>query len=406
LGYLTLRVDGNTNSLSLTNLIVRDLINVKLPSIAGDTKYFSETRKGWENLCLIDAQAKAVLLEKAKEDEKLANLIGQVYDKAISVLEMIPGDRTKIAAKILGNIEGEDIEKIFSLAMSTNAYNDEKGKFGILPITKAKRERNRLRKDISGRFSEYLTIDLSAILSGYRRKDILKIVLPSKLDGIDHCLMIIDDYEKLNCTLDDFLRIDLIPRFQKVKFQTIIIILGRDSVFDVHYDWKKKYLNNVKLNICLKPLKIGAARKLLKDLGIVDVKTRARIIKDTHCLPLLLVLEAESELMGSIGSALANQSYLDRTMHCMSQTQKEWAIALAFLEIVNEDTVKCMLPDADPKEILDWFKKESSIRYPSADKWSILPIIKSRCQASVQNDSPSRFKCYKERATKAAALND
>jgi len=59
-----------------------------------------------------------------------------------------------------------------------------------------------------------------------------------------------------------------------------------------------------------------------------------------------------------------------------------------------------MLPDNDPKEVVEWFKQEASIRSPEAGKWRMLPIIRSRIQTSIQNDSPSQYRIYKEKAAK------
>lgn len=64
-------------------------------------------------------------------------------------------------------------------------------------------------------------------------------------------------------------------------------------------------------------------------------------------------------------------------------------------------TVKCMLPEPDPAEVVQWFKQESSIRSPDAQKWKMLPLIRSRIQASVRNDSPGLYSVYQERAVRA-----
>jgi hypothetical protein len=74
---------------------------------------------------------------------------------------------------------------------------------------------------------------------------------------------------------------------------------------------------------------------------------------------------------------------------------------LAFLEDVNADTVRRMLPDSEPMEVVEWFKQEASLRSPETEKWRMLPLIRSRLQASIQNDSPSQYQTYKEMAAKA-----
>ena len=44
LNYLTLRIDGNTSSITLAEMIVRDLLETLPPVIAGDIRYFKVTR--------------------------------------------------------------------------------------------------------------------------------------------------------------------------------------------------------------------------------------------------------------------------------------------------------------------------------------------------------------------------
>ena len=55
--------------------------------------------------------------------------------------------------------------------------------------------------------------------------------------------MIFDDYEMLESTLDDFLRRELLQRLRKMKFQTVIIFLGRDSIHDVDFAWDQYFVN-------------------------------------------------------------------------------------------------------------------------------------------------------------------
>jgi hypothetical protein len=127
---------------------------------------------------------------------------------------------------------------------------------------------------------------------------------------------------------------------------------------------------------------------------------KSAVIKDSLGLPFLLAAEVECELRGR-GSALSLQKFVDRATRWMTQEQKGWALALAFLDDVNADAVRCTLPDSEPMEVVEWFKKEASIRSPETGKWRMLPISRSRIQASVQNDSPSQYQTYKEMAAKA-----
>lgn len=227
--------------------------------------------------------------------------------------------------------------------------------------------------------------------------------MPSKVKGLDRCLMIFDDYETLEPTLDEFLRREFLPRIKKAKFQTTIIILGRDSIRNVNFAWDQYFGKDIVLDIKLESLSHDESQRYLEALGISDSNVRDRIIRDSLGLPFLLAAEAECELQGT-GGAVSLQKFVDRTTRWMTQEQRAWAVALAFLEEVNSDTVKCMLPESEPKEVVEWFKREASIRSPDTVRWKMLPIISSRIQASVENDSPSQYRIYKEKAAKAREL--
>jgi hypothetical protein len=398
LRYLPLRVDGNTSSATLADIIVRDVIGTAPPTIAGDPQYFRMTRKGWDHLQWMDASARAELESMAKDDDALAKIIGAAYDGAVGLLEIIP--RTRKVSRLAKRIRGRDLERLVAVTRQAKAYREEQGPlFGLLPVGSAARERNLLRKDLQGRLAEYFTIDLAAVLSGYRRED-WKRYLPLKVEGFDRCVMIFDDYETLAPTLDDFLRRELLPRLCKTAFQSIMIILGRDSIRDVDFAWDQYFGKDIVLDVRLALFSEEESRHYLAARGIAEPHVQERILKDSLGLPFLLAAEAECEMHGG-GSALSLQKFVDRTTRWMSREQKTWALALAFLEDVNADTVRRMLPDSEPMEVVEWFKQEASLRSPETEKWSMLPLIRSRLQVSIQNDSPSQYQTYKEMAANA-----
>ncbi|MGD9851058.1 MAG: ATP-binding protein [Nitrospirales bacterium] len=397
--YLQLRVDGNTSSATLADVIVRDLIATKCPSLAGDPQYFRVTREGWNHLQWMDVRARAELEARTKDDDDFAQMAGMLFEKAVGLLEIIPNGKTRKASRVLKKLRSRDVERIIAIARRLKAYQEEKGNlFGVLPVGRAAKERNLLRKDLSARLAEYLTIDLAAILSGYRPQD-WKRLLPSKVEGMDRCLLILDDYETLEATLDNFLRHDFLPRLKSVKFETLLIVLGRDSLQNVNFSWEQYFGAEIVLDVRLAPLSTQESQAYLKSLGIIELKAMERIIRDSLGLPFLLAAEAECEILGN-GSALSLQKFVDRTTRWMTQEQRSWALALSFVEEVNTDTVRCILPDSEPTEVLEWFKKESSIRSPDAGKWTMLPLIRSRLRASVKNDSPGQCRVLEERATK------
>jgi hypothetical protein len=104
----------------------------------------------------------------------------------------------------------------------------------------------------------------------------------------------------------------------------------------------------------------------------------------------------EAELEGG-RTALALQHFFDRTTRWMTPDERRWVRALSFLDVVNEQTIKVMMPDEPAAQILAWFKAEASIRSPTSTKWTVLPILRSRIQQAVRNDSPD-LERYRQQA--------
>ena len=126
----------------------------------------------------------------------------------------------------------------------------------------------------------------------------------------------------------------------------------------------------------------------------------ARILDETAGYPYLLAGEVEAELDGG-RTALGLKGFHDRTTRWMSPTQRAWLVPLCFLDEINEETIAVILPNDDPRRVLEWFKGEASVRSPTANKWEVLPIIRSRICAYLKLDSPKRHRDFQERAAKA-----
>jgi hypothetical protein len=60
----------------------------------------------------------------------------------------------------------------------------------------------------------------------------------------------------------------------------------------------------------------------------------------------------------------------------MTDEQKEWLIALCYIDEVNEDTVYSMLPDVNSRTIVEWFRHEASVRSQDSQAFSVNPLIR------------------------------
>lgn len=74
----------------------------------------------------------------------------------------------------------------------------------------------------------------------------------------------------------------------------------------------------------------------------------------------------------------------------MSPQQKQWAIRIAFLDEISLETIPRVLPSEDPEAVLTWFKREASLRAPTAERWSMRPMIRTKLKEYVRNDSPAK----------------
>jgi hypothetical protein len=127
LGYPPLRVNGNTSSATFADIIVRDLIGTEHPAIAGDPRYFRVTRKGWDYLQWMDANARAELESIAKNDDALAKIIGAAYDGVVGLLEIMPNSKTRKVTRFAKRLQGRDVERFVAVARRAEAYREEQG---------------------------------------------------------------------------------------------------------------------------------------------------------------------------------------------------------------------------------------------------------------------------------------
>jgi hypothetical protein len=88
--------------------------------------------------------------------------------------------------------------------------------------------KNSIKSDPLGKITSATFSNITAVLTGYNSKDILKPMLP-KQPGIDRLLIIIDDYEALQEMFGRFLMNHFLPLLRDATFETTVIILGRDT---------------------------------------------------------------------------------------------------------------------------------------------------------------------------------
>ncbi len=259
---------------------------------------------------------------------------------------------------------------------------------------------SRLKRDLYGVTADAVVSDLSAALSGEPSKSSFNRAQRS-IPGLDRLLLVIDDYEAVGATLSDFLISSLIPRLAEARFATMLIIAGRDDLEYTHPGWSqhcKPYLTDP---IRLRPFDEETAAQLMEAEGIPEGR-RAAIFELTQGFPLLLSLAIE-EASTDGASALFLKRFFDRTTRWMSREEREWFTLTCYLDEVNEDTLRRVIPEGDIGAVQDWFEGEASIRDPTSPTFQVRPLIREKVLGYIAVRSPERDRELRSRAQAGSA---
>jgi hypothetical protein len=396
--FLTLRVQGTDTARTLADLVTRDLVTSAREITGPRARAFGVTLNLRRNLEIIDEQIRAEVQDALRGvDDSLGKPVADLFALGVGVLEWVPHPSAQLAARLGGKVDTKALAQVLDRVQRARALATERRLWnGILPDWRQAGARNRLRMNLAEELAEALIIDLSALLAGWRRRDWAR-ALPDKLPGHDRLLLIIDDLESVSAVVMSFLLEHLLPRLADARFETLLICVGRDRLVDTHPGWKQHFAPYLLGDIALSSFSPEDAERYVREAGVTSDAAVARIVADTQGFPYLLASEVEAELDGG-RSALALKLFVDRTTRWMTPEQRRWLRALCFLDPVTVEGIQRMLPDAPAEEVLTWFKTEASIRDPRAQRWSVLPIIRSRVRAYVENDSPAEYRQWLERA--------
>jgi len=382
--YLKLELRGAGTLRSTARLITTDL-----PQSMGSTvdvaESFPRTLKLRTVLMKIDEIAREQL---AGADAETSDWASTLFNLGVGAMSLHKD--TALLAKVLGKVDDKHVER-FAKSVE-HAYRSETG---ALAFVRGARRRNQVRANVPGHLAQALFDDVSELIDGmtYRR-----------------LLLALDDYESLEPMLGPLLLDELLPRLKDAPFETTLLVVGRDRVRDSGGDrgagssWKQHYATNLVAGIELKHLTKEESASLIRArLGAqVDDAVVQGMIRDTEGYPYLLDSEIEDYLSGG-NTALSLRNFMDRTTRWMTAEQREWMEAICFLEVVNEDSIAEILPEAPAEAVFKWFERESSIRSPHTQRYTVLPIIRSRVMAYVENRSPKKFRRLQDAAARAVA---
>jgi hypothetical protein len=213
---------------------------------------------------------------------------------------------------------------------------------------------------------------------------------------------VIDDFEALAPTLEEFLVGALVPQLAEVAFPVALILVGRDELDAMHPAWSQHCRQYLRDQIRLSPFGREAAFDLLSRAGVPDDRREA-MFTATQGFPFLLSLLIEE--MGAEGadSALFLRKFFDRTTRWMTDREREWFARVVYLATVNVDTLGPLFPGEDVEHIQDWFEREASIRDPAAPVFRVRPLIREKVLRYLELRSPSRHREMLEKAAAAPA---
>ncbi len=261
--------------------------------------------------------------------------------------------------------------------------------------------RARVKNDLYNVTADALVTDLAAALGGSPARDLLRFTHPP-IPGVERLLLILDDFEALAPTLEEFLVGALVPQLAEAPFPVTLVILSRDELGAMHPAWEqhcRQYLRDED-QIRLAPFSHEAALDLLAQAGVPEAR-REQLYHDTQGFPFLLSLLIEELGAEGADSALFLRKFFDRTSRWMSPREREWFVRVCYLDSVNVDTLAPLFPGEDVEKIQDWFEREASIRDPAAPVFRVRPLIREKVQRYLELRSPTRHRELTERARPA-----
>jgi len=168
-------------------------------------------------------------------------------------IKFIPkvGPAVAVALKGMQTAKAEDyVEPALDFLATSKALSEKSGIFSN-PLTK--RRFTALRHSPFEAVADAYVSDLSAMLAGYQKRDRFRRFTHPPIDGLNRLLLIIDDYEAVGRVIGKFLTESLLPRLKNAPFSVLVIILGRDSVYDADKDFAHHLAGNIAEPIRLEP---------------------------------------------------------------------------------------------------------------------------------------------------------
>lgn len=374
---LTIKVDASNEHLlkEFTLIVDQMLAPTELPQPAkAKHDYFPASRELFRKQLELIGMVESEISKNKDLSDQVKNVAKALYRLSPAV-KYIPKYGPVVAGALKGmeSVKAEEyVEPALEVLTSLKALSDDGGFFAN-PLTK--RRFTALRHSPYEALADAYLSDLSAMLEGYRKEDLWTRLTHTPIKGLNRLLLIVDDYEAVGRVIGKFMVESLLPRLKNASFSTLVIVLGRDSVYESDKEFAHHLAGNIAEPIRLEPFSESEGMNYLMGFGYTEAEALDWYRK-ARGLPFILRLLAENRSDEEKQSAIFYKRFYERTTRWMSSDQKKWLLPVCYLDNVNEDTLRLLLPDVEPARIMDWFENDASVRDVKAGDYTVTPYIR------------------------------
>lgn len=404
--YLVLRADGAAPEMRgdlfaiLESLFPRSLP----PPARASFDYFPRVRElALEHRLLCDEALREMATSGATEDMKAAARILIRSGRAASKLARDP--RVGRVLDALGKSDSEldrITDDVTTMLRTLRAFRDSTWLPGPLRDVLGVTRRNRLRNDLYALVAEELRTDLAAALWGYEGRDTLK-PTHRRIPGLERLLIVLDDFELIGPTLQDFLIGGLLRQLADAPFATRMLIVGRDDLMNMHPGWEQHARRFLRPSIELRSFDRPTTEALCREAGIDEDRIDA-LWESTRGYPYLVGLAIEEKSAPDAEAATFLRRFVERTTRWMLPNEQAWFFKLVYLDTVDEDTLCAFFEPGEATRVQRWFEQDASVRDPTAAAFRVRPLIRDRVLRYLAVRGPKAHADNMRRATQAGGL--
>ena len=396
--YLTLKIDGNVDgndpsAQSLVRSVSRLVDSAEADAIRGKPAgyYFQSVGRVTKAIETIRSEAVVEFQKKHPNSEDGRAALLRFLDLAFEAGKRV-NDAIPITKKHVNIRELEKAKRLLEEIIPTLVSLQEEGAnfwehFGMFSSSRALR--NSIKENACKALADALVSDLSAILKHYRPVD-KGTAAHRKVSGIDRLLLILDDYEKLQEFLNEFLVGHLLPALRSANFESTVILLVRDQLEVTHPAWDQHLKPNLLKRMALDHLQRAEMNELVEAFGIRSAVEKDRAWRDTQGYPFYVQLWIEEVESGGRSAVMLKRFY-DRTTRWMNERERRWLEHTLFLDAVNIRSLRGMLgSDSEAHEAFRWFERNGSVRDTVGTSFRVREYLRSRLVDYLRASDPDR----------------